>query len=74
MGKEQEDAGLDTEKIAALSKEEAFQRMRKMEHKINTLEWDSKMNQIHPFHLYQLKMLKEEHKLLKECCESLSVL
>lgn len=68
MGKEQEDAGLDAEKIAALSKEEAFQRMKKVEHKISTLEWDSKMNQIHPFHLYQLKMLREEHKLLKECC------
>lgn len=68
MNHEQEDAGLVTEEIAALSKDEALQRMRKVENKICTLEWDSRMNQIHPFRLYQLNQLKEEHKLLSEHC------
>ncbi len=68
MNREQEEVGLDTEEIAGLSKDEALQRIRKMEHQISTLEWDSKMNQIHPYRLYQLKRLKEECKLLSEHC------
>lgn len=72
MNREQEDAGLDTEEIAGLTQEDAGKRMREIEHRIKTLEWDSKMNQIHPFRLYQLTKLKEERRLLSEHCESLS--
>ena len=73
MDQEQEDKGLGAKEIAGLSKDEALQRIRKVENQIITLEWDSRMNQIHPHRLYQLKRLKEEKKHLKEHCAALAV-
>ena len=73
MDREQEDAGLGAKDITGLSREDAGKRMREIEHRINTLEWDSRMNQIHPFRLYQLKRLKEEKQLIKEYCTALTV-
>lgn len=72
MDNKQEDTGLDAKEIANLSKDDALQRMRKIEHQIGTLEWDSRMNQIHPFRLYQLKKLKAARNIIKEHCEALA--
>jgi len=58
--------------IAGLSKDETQKRIRSVEHRINTLEWDRKRNQIHPHRLYQLNQLKDEKRLLREHERSIS--
>ncbi len=72
MDLEKKDAQQLVEEVAGLSKDEAASRIRFVERKISTLEWDSKRNQIHPARLYQLKMLRAEMELLEEHCQALA--